>query len=88
MLYNTKVETVVSADASSFGLGAVLLQRQHDNQLKPVTYGSRALTDTDKRYAQIEKEALHITWACKRFSDFLMGITFHVKRTTSLWFCC
>ena len=78
-LYNAKVETVVSADVSSFGLGAVILQRQEEGHLKPVAYSSRSLTDTEKRYAQIEKEALAITWACKRFSDFLVGIRFHVE---------
>ena len=78
-LYNIKAETVVSADAPSFGLRAVLLQRQEDGYLKPVAYSSRALTDTEKRYAQIEKEALAITWVYKHFSDFLVGITFHVE---------
>ena len=62
-LYDPKRETIVSADASSFGLGSVLLQRQLTGELRPVAYASRSMTDTERRYAQIEKEALVTTWA-------------------------
>ena len=58
-LYHPERDTVLSADSSSFGLGAVLLQR-HDGHMKPVAYTSRSLTKTERRYAQIEKEALAI----------------------------
>jgi len=60
ILYDTSASTKISADASSCGVGAVLLQ--HSNQQwKPVAYASRKISDTEKRYAQIEKEALALT---------------------------
>ena len=37
------------------------------------------MTSTEQRYAQIDKEALAITWACDRFSDYLIGLQFHVE---------
>ena len=42
-------ETTVSADASLYGLGAVLLQKQVSGERKPVAYASRAMTTTEQR---------------------------------------
>ena len=45
-LYSTERSTIVSADASAFGLGGVLLQRQLSGTWQPVAYASKALTPT------------------------------------------
>ena len=78
-LYDPNADTLVSADSSSYGMGAVLLQRRNETDWKPVAYASRALSNTEQRYAQIEKEALATTWACERFSEFLIGKDFHIE---------
>ena len=55
-LFDPNHETSVSADASSFGLGVALIQKNPKGEYKPVAYISRSLTPPKQRYAQIEKE--------------------------------
>ena len=77
-LYDPSLPTKVSADSSSYGLGAVLMQR-HGEHWKAVAFSSRALTATETRYAQVEKEALASTWACERFQDYIIGLNFMLE---------
>ena len=71
--YDPNAATKISADASSYGLGAVLLQ-EHNSVWKPVAYASRSMTKTETRYAQVEKEVLAITWACDKFATYIIGL--------------
>ena len=73
-LYDVEAKTKISADASAYGLGAVLLQ-QHQEIWRPVAFASRALSEAETRYAQIEKEALALTWVLEKFSEYVLGKT-------------
>lgn len=55
--YNVKDRTQVYADASPVGLGAFLIQLQADGP-RIISYASKSLSDTEKRYCQTQKEAL------------------------------
>ena len=65
--YDPSKDLVIECDASSKGLGAALLQDG-----KPLEYASRSLTDSEQRYAQIEKECLAIVYALEKFHHTLL----------------
>lgn len=67
---NDEVNTL-QYDSSDTGLGATLLQLQ---QL--VSFASRSLTQTETRYAQIEKDLLAIVFAFEKFNKYLFGYDF------------
>jgi len=53
--YDPCAPLIFQADASSVGVGAVILQPVENGTLKPVAYASKTLTDAEKKYAQIER---------------------------------
>ncbi|XP_042147960.1 uncharacterized protein K02A2.6-like [Ixodes scapularis] len=77
--YNPQKPLTLSADASSYGLGAVLLQTDDEGKRQPVAYASRAMSPTEQRYAQVEKEALAATWACEHFRMYVLGLHFVIE---------
>ena len=77
-LYDPQAKLKISANASSFGLGVVLCQQDGD-KWRPVAYASRSMSETERRYAQIEKEALAVTWVCRKFTDYILGRKFLIE---------
>ena len=59
-------------------LFAVFLQFK-EREWKPVAYASCSMTDTERKYAQIEKEALGVTWVCEKSSHYLLGQEFEIE---------
>ena len=76
--YDPKWNTVLTVDVSPVGLAGVLTQTNPMNskESRIITCISRVLSDTEKRYAQIEKEALAPVWAMERLSIYLLGRRF------------
>lgn len=64
----------LSVDSSKDGMGAVLLQTG-----ALVAYASKSLNETQKQYAQREKETLAIAFSCQRFHQYLFGVQFTVE---------
>ena len=50
-----------------------LVQYSH-NANQTAAYASRVMSTTEQRYAQVEKEALVVTWACEKFADYVIGM--------------
>ena len=70
--YSIEAEIKLVVDASPCGLGCVLLQ-EVDNQMCPVAYASRSLTDVEKRYAQIERGALAVLYRLQKMQTYIYG---------------
>ena len=75
LLPRLDVPFVLRTDASSVGLGAVLLQDK-EGVSHPVAFASRKLLDREKNYSTIERECLAIIWAIQKFVRFLWGTRF------------
>ena len=71
----------ISTDASGYAMGAIL-QQQHNGQLFPIAYYSRALNTHEVNYSVIEKETLAIVSALNHFRPYLYGNQFKIQVRT------
>ena len=60
-------------DASSVGLGAVLMQKDQRGKNHVIAYASRVLTPAESNYSVTHQEALAVVWALRHFKDLIYG---------------
>ncbi|CAB3228715.1 unnamed protein product [Arctia plantaginis] len=74
--YSPDLPLIVATDASPTGVGAVLSHIMPDGTERPVMFASQTLNTTQRKWAQIDKEAYSIVFGVKRFFQFLYGRKF------------
>ena len=87
--YDPKLPMKMAADASAYGIGAVISHVYSDGSERPVAFASRTLSPSERNYAQLEKEALALVYGVQHFHQFLYGrrftlVTDHKPLTTIL----
>ena len=75
--YDDSLPLYLACDASSYGCGCVLSHRVHGED-RAIAFASCSLSDTQKKYSQMDKEALAIIFGVKRFHQYLYGRRFTI----------
>lgn len=69
--------TILYTDASLAALGAVLVQENDARTPRIISFASKALTPTEGKYAQNQREALGAVWGVEHFFLFPPWKTFY-----------
>lgn len=78
-LFDRDLPTIISTDASDYGLGAVFTQLHPDHTERTVAFALRMLTPTERKYSTVEKEAFTCVWAVEKWRTYLWGRKFTLR---------
>lgn len=74
--YDPSLPLVLATDASNYAVGAVLSHIMPDGTERPIRYASQTLSETQQRYAMIDKEAYAIIFGVKKFYQYVYNRKF------------
>ena len=69
--YDPRKSMIIACDASPHRLGAAISHIMPNKSEIPIMFTSRTMTNTERNYFQIEKEALAIIFAVKKFHQYI-----------------
>lgn len=76
---DTSKHFILTTDASSVAIGAVLSQLNHEGRKKVIHCYSRCLTDAEKNYSVTDKELLAAVKGIQNYRHYLLGKTFTLE---------
>ena len=68
----------IICDSSRTGLGAVLQQRENNDEWKPSHFASRCLTALESKNSTNESERLAVVWSAEQLRNYVYGTQFPV----------
>ena len=78
--YQPDAPLVLTADASPYGVAAVLSHPDPESGVdRPVAFASRSLTPAERNYSQLDREALAIVFGVHKYHQYVYGRKFTIK---------
>ncbi|KAF2905267.1 hypothetical protein ILUMI_00918 [Ignelater luminosus] len=73
--YNPKLPIYLTCDSSGYGVGAILSHRLNGED-RPILFASSTLSQAEKKYSNLEREALALIFGLRKFHKYIFARKF------------
>jgi RNase H-like domain found in reverse transcriptase len=74
---------IVTTDASDVAVGAELSQKDANGNVRPIRWLSKTLSESERKYSSLKKEALAVLYAFRQLEPYLRGQKFILRTDSS-----